>query len=180
MIAGIRNMKQKCGSNVGLILKKENYMSIWKFTDIKKVGRPPKYETPEELWEDVVKYFTYIDENPFLVESTMVGDKGTIDKTESKKRPYTWEGLYAFLSIESLDRYKGKADFVGILKHIGNAMYSQKFEGASSGLFNPMIIARDLHLKDRSDVTTDDKPMDKPVINIISNAPKFKSEEDDL
>ena len=33
-------------------------------------------------------------------------------------------------------------------------MYSQKFEGAASGIFNANIIARDLGLSDKQDITT--------------------------
>ena len=41
-------------------------------------------------------------------------------------------------------------------------MYSQKFEGASAGIFNHAIIARDLGLTERFDHTTKGEQMNLP------------------
>jgi hypothetical protein len=48
-------------------------------------------------------------------------------------------------------------DFSKVITHIREIIYRQKFEGAAAGFLNPNIIARDLGLKDRTDLTTDDE-----------------------
>ena len=60
--------------------------------------------------------------------------------------------MFAFLSIPHLDDYKKRADFSGIITHIGNIMFSQKFIGASAGIFNSSIIAKELGLIDKKEV----------------------------
>ncbi len=44
--------------------------------------------------------------------------------------------------------------FLEVIARIENIMYAQKFEGAAVGAFNGNIIARDLGLKEQTDVTT--------------------------
>jgi len=48
--------------------------------------------------------------------------------------------------------YEERKDFVAITTHIRQIIRNQKFEGATAGLFQPMIIARDLGLRDVRDV----------------------------
>jgi hypothetical protein len=53
---------------------------------------------------------------------------------------------------DTLNTY-GKADthkeFHGVVTRVKDIIYTQKFEGASAGLLNPNIIARDLGLADK-------------------------------
>ena len=44
-------------------------------------------------------------------------------------------------------------------RSIEKTIYKQKFDGATAGSFNANIIARDLGLKDKTDITSDDKPI---------------------
>jgi hypothetical protein len=46
--------------------------------------------------------------------------------------------------------YRKKDDFSRVTQEVDAIIYSQKFEGASAGLLNANIIARDLGLKDSS------------------------------
>lgn len=125
---------------------------LWRNVDPKNLGNP-KYKTPQELWEDAVKYFDHCDENPIEVTETTTGDRNSV-KIKHHKIPYTWKGLYIFCSVKDLAHYKTKTEFSDIISVIGDIIYNQKFEGASSGLFNSNIIARDLGLIDRKDHTT--------------------------
>lgn len=127
---------------------------FWKLADPECLGRPCIFDSPETLWKQAKEYFQECDENPLLRTEVTTTDKGVFDKVYSHKIPYTWEGLYVFLGIENLDRYKKKEDFVGILSHIGNIIRNQKYVGAATGIFNANIIARDLGLRDHSDHTT--------------------------
>ena len=122
--------------------------------------RKPIFETPEQLWEQSCKYFEFIDNNPIL-KTDFKGKDNEIVQYDLQ-RPYTWQSLYVFLNVSNLDYYKTKSDFSEILTHIGNIMYSQKFEGASAGIFNHAIIARDLGLTERFDHTTKGEQMNLP------------------
>lgn len=133
---------------------------FWKNVPYEKIGRPPKYKTPNELWEDVKAYFIECDENPMSKQEITTTDKGTFDKEFIYKVPYTWQGLYVFLSVKDLDHYKTKDEFSEILSHISNIIYNQKFTGASVNIFNANIIARDLGLADKKDVRTEDTKTD--------------------
>lgn len=129
---------------------------FWRNVPIDKLGRPAKFKTPEELWEAAKDYFDFCDNNPIFNEETKTSSNGTQVTENRLKIPYTWEGLYIHLSVVHLDHYKTKNDFLGILTHIGNIIRNQKFMGATVGIFNHGIIARDLGLMENSkiDVTT--------------------------
>lgn len=119
-----------------------------------KHGRDKLFETPDVLWQEVCKYFEFCDENP-LIEIDYKGRDA--DRVEiPKMRAYTWSGLELFLDIESLRWYKtGEtySDFLPVITRIEKIIYTQKFEGSAAGFLNPNIIARDLGLIDRKDVT---------------------------
>lgn len=136
-----------------MLFKKGN--KIWQLADPTKVGRPPLFENPFELWNEVVKYFQWVDENPIL-KTDFKGKEADIVHYDLQ-RPYTWQGLYVFLGVKDLEHYKTKIEFSEIIAHIGNIIYSNKYDGASVGIFNPNIIARDLGLMDKTDITTNGK-----------------------
>ena len=129
---------------------------LWRNIDPNSIGRNPKYEEPSDLWKDILTYFDYCDNNPIEVTETKSIKNTRSANSETKivkhKVPYTWEGLYSFLGVCDLDHYKTKPAFSGILTHIKNIIYNQKFEGATVGVFNSAIIIRDLGLKDSKDV----------------------------
>lgn len=118
----------------------------WKFADPECLGRPRNYPKPNDLWEAVKPYFMYCDANPIIKTETTTTDKGSMVKEIQYKIPYTWEGLYVFLGICDLERYKQKKEFAGIITHIGNTIRTQKLEGAAAGVFNANIIAKELGL----------------------------------
>lgn len=135
----------------------------WKLIDPDNIGRDPEFSTPNDLWERCKEYFEWIDSTPIIeTESTTSQGKTVTVKEKEHAKPYTWEGLYAYLGICNLDHYKKKKAFSGIISHISNIIYSNKFEGASAGLFNSNIIARDLGLKDSKDHTSSDGSMSPP------------------
>ena len=128
---------------------------IWQLADPESVGKPRIFKTPEELWTKTKEYFEYIDENPIL-KTDFKGKDSEMVKYDLQ-RPYTWQGLYVFLGVCNLERYKKIDEFVNIFTHIGNIIYNQKFDGATVGIFNHAIIARDLGLTDKTDITTNGK-----------------------
>lgn len=129
--------------------------SFWKLRS--KHGRDKIFQTPEILWEAACEYFQMIDDNPWSTNEITTSDKGTYHKSESRKIPYTWEGLELFLDVFSLRDYKTNEDykdFSQVITRIEQIIYSQKFTGAASGFFNANIIARDLGLRDEKKVET--------------------------
>lgn len=130
---------------------------IWQLADPTKVGRPPIYKNPAELWSEVVGYFEWVDKNPIL--KTDFKGKDASEVQYDLQRPYTWQGLYVYLGVKDIEHYKTKSEFSEIIAHISNIIYSQKFDGAAVGIFNPNIIARELGLADKKDITTDGEPI---------------------
>jgi hypothetical protein len=78
------------------------------------------------------------------------------EKSEPLMRAMTIEGLCIFLDIgrQTFQDYEGRKDFSLVTEAIKNIIRTQKLEGASAGLLNANIIARDLGLRDSQDITT--------------------------
>jgi hypothetical protein len=123
-------------------------------------GRPKKL-TPESLWTYFVQYQKYAKENPKLKHDFVGKDADEVYR--QIEIPLTWEGLQIFIWNQGLngdlkDYLSNKNDayneFSPILARIRTIIYEDKFTGAAAGLFNHSIIARDLGLKEQSDVTS--------------------------
>jgi hypothetical protein len=142
-----------------------------------KHGRDRLFETPELLWEAAIEYFQWCIDNPFQ-EQVVFHAQGVITKDFINKiRPFTMQGLCSYLDCNTVyfnhfakdleeasteisdEAKKINADFSKIVTHIRETVYNQKFSGAASGFLNPNIIARDLGLTDKSDITSGDKPI---------------------
>lgn len=134
-----------------------------------RAKNPPKGRTkaltPTELWKFACEYFerTAAKENAFKKQDFIKGGDaaGTIIELD-QMRPFTWAGLEVYLGekniIDDLELYRANrnnaySDFKGVIRNIDKIMYAQKFEGAASGVFNANIIARDLGLAEKSNVT---------------------------
>lgn len=126
----------------------------WTFRE--KHGRNHKYN-PEALGEECVLYCDWIEENPLLEEKGFAY-QGIVTKEHfTKMRAMTIKGfcLFADISDTTWENYCKEEDFIAVTTWIKNVIYSQKFEGAAADLLNANIIARDLGLKDQTDITTD-------------------------
>ena len=116
-------------------------------------GRNPKFETPEQLWDASVEYFEATDSRKWnKIEFHGKDAERCIVEQET---PYTKTGLYIFLDIskDTWVNYKERKGFLEVSTRVEGIIYTQKFEGASVGAFNSSIIARDLGLKDNSELT---------------------------
>ncbi len=117
-------------------------------------GNNPIFENPDDLWVAACEYFDYATDNP-IQEAKIFNFQGEIvEGSVAKMRVMTEAGLCLFLDIsdETFRNYKKKEDFIGVTKRIERVIYSNKFEGASAGLLNPNIIARDLGLTDKQEL----------------------------
>lgn len=120
-------------------------------------GRPTIFKDGDELEHACLEYFQWVEDNPLLEEKVQFASKqakwAKIDA--QKKRPYTQGALCIYLGIpqstwiswRSFDKFKD------VVKRTEERIYHQKFEGAAAGFFNANIIARDLGLVDKQEVT---------------------------
>ena len=129
---------------------------FWKLRS--KHGRDLLFESPELLWESACEYFDSVEENPFISEETTSKISHVEHKEIRHKRPFTLHALCLYLdcSRNYFNMFKQtcdtdlKKDFLAVITRIEDVIYSQKFEGASAGLFNSNIIARDLGLAEKT------------------------------
>ena len=130
----------------------------------KKNGPNKKYEDPNDLLSAACEYFDFVDQNPWTkYEAIKSGEMAGQLIQIPTQRPYTLQGLCLFLGvnvayIHDLEKsLEGKDDemskqYSQILTRIRETIYNQKFEGASVGAFNPMIMSRDLNLRENIDI----------------------------
>lgn len=145
-----------------------------------KKGRGKIYDNPDDLWNDAVDYFDWCDDNPWMKNEQLKKPTIVIDDDGNEQlvticqiptaRPYTLSGLCLFLNIDEVtfNNYCGKEGyevFFNVCTRIKLAIYNQKYEGAAVGAFNPSIIARDLGLADKKELSGE---VGMPVIQIIS------------
>jgi hypothetical protein len=121
-------------------------------------GRAPIFASPDDLWKAATEYFEWVEANP-LYEDKLVTFQGVAThEPVAKMRAMTIAGLCIFLDISrrGWDGYTGREDFVPICDKIEQVIRDQKFTGAAADLLNPSIIARDLGLADKQELTGKD------------------------
>lgn len=118
-------------------------------------GRAPIFASSDELWEACCEYFEWVEANP-LYEAQAFAYQGNVTmQPVAKMRAMTLAGLCIFLDIsfQSWTEYRGREGFSEVTTRVDEIVRTQKFEGASAGLLNANIIARDLGLADKSELT---------------------------
>lgn len=117
-------------------------------------GQPPKFKTPEEMWDRAVEYFKDCEQNPLMESKPFAFQGGSWLEEVPKMRAMTQQGLCAYLniSVSTWHNYKSRPEFLEITSLIEAVMFDQKFTGAASGHLNANIIARDLGLADKRDI----------------------------
>jgi len=118
-------------------------------------GPNPKFKTSGELLGACLEYLAYVQDNP-LLEEKVFHTNGLITKaTVTKMRAMTLDGLCLFLDIsfQTWDSWRtSRPDLSDVITRIERTIRDQKFSGAAADLLNPLIIARDLGLRDKQDV----------------------------
>lgn len=116
-------------------------------------------ETPEKLYEHFLSYVKYCKENP--KKENFYSSK--LDKQVSVDRevPITWNGFDIWLRknkiLAKLEDYKANkdgryTDYADIIRVIHKEIYEDKFAGATAGIYQHNIIARDLGLSDKKEL----------------------------
>lgn len=130
-------------------------------------GRAPIFATPDDLFAACCEYFQWVEDNP-LYEAKAFAYQGAVTVKElPKMRAMTIMGLCIFLDISraTWDNYRQRQDFLAITTRVEDIIRSQKFEGAAAELLNANIIARDLGLADKTELTGKDGSPLMPTIN---------------
>jgi hypothetical protein len=121
-------------------------------------GRKPIFASPEDLWTACQEYFAWVEDNP-LWEDKVTSYQGE-NKHEplAKMRAMTLDGLWIFLDIgrQTWYDYAAREGFTEVTTRVDSVIRSQKFAGAAADLLNANIIARDLGLADKSELSGKD------------------------
>lgn len=123
-------------------------------------GRKPIFKTPESLWEACVEYFNWVEDNP-LLESKTVSSQGQAHLIDiPKMRAMSLTGLCIFIDISpnGWKKYAERDEFTETCQRVADVIYTQKFEGVAADLLSPMVICRDLGLRDKVDTVVDVPP----------------------
>lgn len=120
-----------------------------------KHGRDAIFSDPETMWSACQEYFEWVEANP-LLEAKPFAYQGDVTIAEvSKMRAMTIGGLCIFLDISQMTwgEYRKNQDFSYVVTKVEEIIRQQKFTGAAADLLNPNIIARDLGLADKSELS---------------------------
>lgn len=135
-------------------------------------GAKPKFSNPEDLWEACREYFEWNADNP-LQEQKLVSFQGVTSKESvSKMRAMTINALCLFIDVTHdtwIQWRKKRPDLSEVITRAEAIIFQQKFEGASADMLNPNIIARDLGLADKKELTSPDGSMTpKPAVSLTN------------
>jgi hypothetical protein len=119
-------------------------------------GPKPIFSTPEGLLAACEEYFQWVESNP-LHEAKAFAYEGRVTvENLPKMRAMTIKALCLFLDIDETtwrDWKANRQDLSPVITRTEAIIYAQKFEGASAGLLVANIIARDLGLAERQEIT---------------------------
>jgi len=125
-----------------------------------KHGRDKIFKTPELMLEAAFDYFAWVEDNPL---TKAIVFQGAVSGSEELMRAMTIKGLCIYWGVNTqyLNDFIGgldledeqSKDFSLVISTIKEIIETQKFEGASAGLLNPNIIARDLGLTDKKELS---------------------------
>lgn len=122
-------------------------------------GPKPKFADPESLWAACVEYFEWVEKNP-LQEAKPFAYEGKVTIAKlPKMRAMTIRGLCLFLDVTEhtwRNWRDQRPDLQPVLTRAEDVIYEQKFSGAAAEMLNPNIIARDLGLADKRELTGKD------------------------
>jgi len=124
-------------------------------------GREKLFATPELLWEAAEEYFNWCDGHPwYKIEANKNPKAKPADKLVKVPTaiPYTLSGFCLYCDASEgwwKEFRKGENidDFLPIITRIEEIIRTQKFTGAAVGAFNGNIIARDLGLTEKAELS---------------------------
>lgn len=121
-------------------------------------GRKPIFPDPDILWDACCEYFEWVEANPLWEDRVMSYQGVNTHEPVAKMRAMTVTGLCNFLdiSLQAWTEYRTRNGFGDVTTRVDQIIRDQKFAGAAADLLNANIIARDLGLADKSELTGKD------------------------
>lgn len=119
-----------------------------------KVGRPPKFKTPEELEAKAEEYFRWCDANPIRMYKrkgagvNRTAKNGSGEKADEGEmfvdRPYTQDGLGLFVGVVWRDfrAYHQDDEFSEVIRTLEARIRDKQVVGALCNLYAPNLTAR--------------------------------------
>lgn len=130
--------------------------SFWKARS--KHGRNKLFESADDLWDACTEYFQWVEENPLLEMKAFAYQGIVVQEPVAKMRAMTINGLCIFLDIDETTwrDWRNSQDFSTVVTRVEKIIYEHKFVGAAADLLNPNIIARDLGLAEKKELSGPD------------------------
>lgn len=142
-------------------------------------GRPRRIATPSQLDAVFAEYVADRQQRVIEMTEVEVGNVGEsdINKTKSKRKtfPLSIEDFCVYLGVGRVWWNQLPEDFSRVKEKIFNYIYNHQLRGAITGEFNPNIVARQLGLADKKEVTTSGDG-----ITIVVNSKEEKDKIDNL
>lgn len=144
-----------------------------------KHGRDALFASAEALWEACCEYFEWVENNPLYEMKPFAYQGVVVQEPVAKMRAMTIDGICIFLDITTTTwhDWRTKEDFSGVIAKAETIIRSQKFAGAAADLLNANIIARDLGLADKRDLSSSDGTMTPMPTTILLAAPDDNSQD---
>lgn len=126
--------------------------------DLKNRGPGParKYEDPNDLLVKITEYFQWSVDNPLYVTTTGFYMGQATDHQSERPRPFTMGAMFTFIGISKMgyqDWKTNRPDLWPVMQWAEETIHNQKFGHAAIGVYNATLIARDLGLADRTELT---------------------------
>jgi len=144
-------------------------------------GRKPLFREPEEFYNACLEYFE-VTSKQTVYKFDYVGKDGNKVETHTPI-PFTISGLCTFLDISQQSWYNYKnnntKDFFEVCTRVEDIIKTQKFNYAVANIFNHSIIARDLGLVDKQDLTTKGKSIKAEPVKTVLEIRDFTKKPND-
>lgn len=114
--------------------------------------KPRIFETPADMWQAACRYFDWAVDTPLFETKTFCSQGEVVHADVAKTRAFTIAAmcLHMGMSVKTWDLYRKRPEFEDVVESIYSVIWTQKFEAAAAELLNPMIVAREIGLKDAS------------------------------
>jgi len=132
-------------------------------------------ETPEIMWEHFLAYKKQVKDNPIIVKDWVGKDATNVYR--EKEKPLTFVGFQNYLDDNDIitdvtDYFENKdnrySDFIRICSRIKRNIQDDQIAGGMVGIYNPSITQRLNNLVERTDVKSDDKPLNQNQVIQVS------------
>lgn len=114
------------------------------------------FKGPDELWAACCEYFEWNAANPLYEVKAFAYEGIVTQEPIPKMRAMTIAALCQFLDVseQSWRMWRQeRSDLLAVITRVDGMIYRQKFEGASADLLNANIIARDLGLANKTEMS---------------------------